>query len=119
MKRICVALSLFAALLLVTTALAQTGVGTVKGTVLDPSRSAVSNAKATLTSQNTNISWTQRERPLKPIARGLSVKGKQETANRKRHVSFGETRPEGDCMSASVQRASGDDIGPHQAIVCS
>ena len=36
-------------------ALAQTGLGTVKGTVLDPSRSAISGAKATLTNQNTNI----------------------------------------------------------------
>jgi hypothetical protein len=36
-------------------AVAQTGLGTVKGTVLDPSRSAISGAKATLTNQDTNI----------------------------------------------------------------
>ena len=36
--------------------LAQTGAGTVKGTVLDPTRSIISGAKVTLTNQDTNIS---------------------------------------------------------------
>jgi hypothetical protein len=48
-------LTLFISLWLSVAALAQTGTGTVQGTVTDSSRSAVPNAKVTITHQATNI----------------------------------------------------------------